>query len=360
MHAGIKIPIADGKVATSHKVLKENIMVLEPTLTAYEFVTRYFDGNFLYIIDEFDRVSDNKTKEFIVDLIKSSSDLGTSSKIILIGVADTATDLTGKHQSMGRSIRSIHVKPLKNSEIQKILSNGLGKLNISASEEVTELVSKISNGLPYYGQLIGSECAKYSFSNSISHISLCDFLPICSNSIDGIMDYVSEQYSKSVPLDFISYVSVSRRDYLTGVSDQVVSNAEEISDIYPIIFEILYMATSLSVIGEITEVSLIADDITDILIKSKELDADSHNAVLDVLFEVDFIENLLTLGEEEHHKIFLPYELDNKKIVFTHPYLRSYAFMKSVKYLGEGVKTILNNKKSNKPIKDDLPKQDFF
>lgn len=340
------------------------------SLTANKFATRYFKENCLFIIDEFDRVMDSKTKTFFSDLIKCLADKNLPTKIILVGVASATTDLIGKHPSAGRSLKSIPVYPLSHENVKKILTKGLSEVSITVSDEVIDLVANISNGLPYYAQLIGSESTKYCLDNTLSHITLLEFLPICSNSVDGIMDYVSEQYSESLPVGAISYSSKKYRESIINNNSNEVfkrkDSPNEGLEFSSAVFEILYMATALSPNGEIEIVCDIADDLIEVFSRKKNKFKETY----DVMFDSGYIEILMTLCEEENFNALLPYR-EGATLSFSHPYLRSYAFISAVNYISaEKIAQIigkndlrlkclqLRNKESNKNLEQEFLQSD--
>jgi hypothetical protein len=108
----------------------------------------------VFIIDEFDRLSSDATKEF-TDLIKTLSDFSVDSTVVLVGVSDTIDHLVADHASIVRAISQVFLRRMLPVELRAILKNAEEKLGIDFTEDAAQLIVHVSQGLPHYTHLIG-------------------------------------------------------------------------------------------------------------------------------------------------------------------------------------------------------------
>jgi len=71
----------------------------------------------VFIIDEFDKVSDEATKRAMADLIKIVSDTAPRTTLVIVGVADNITQLVGGHPSIERNLVQIELPTMNDDEI---------------------------------------------------------------------------------------------------------------------------------------------------------------------------------------------------------------------------------------------------
>lgn len=95
----LKILAVEGGV----KAVTEKEYATEPVIpalyTPHVLVTKFCTKPFLFVIDEFDRISSNDTKKTIAETIKILADCQSPTKIVISGVSDSAIELTGAHPS---------------------------------------------------------------------------------------------------------------------------------------------------------------------------------------------------------------------------------------------------------------------
>lgn len=115
----------------------------------------------LILLDEFDVL---KNKEGLGSLIKSLS--SASVKFGLSGIGQDLSDLVQDHASVERLLEqgAIHVTPMSSHETIEIIERAEslfeGKVRFESS--VKEKIAQMSNGYPYFTQLLGKECVHKS------------------------------------------------------------------------------------------------------------------------------------------------------------------------------------------------------
>jgi len=70
----------------------------------------------IFILDEFDRVTDSAVKMAIADLIKNVSDNHALVTLVLVGVGGSIADLIGEHPSVARNLVQIEMPVMADVE----------------------------------------------------------------------------------------------------------------------------------------------------------------------------------------------------------------------------------------------------
>jgi Cdc6-like AAA superfamily ATPase len=100
------------------------------------------DGNLVVVIlDEFDRIRNRDVRREIADLIKSMSDRGDRATLIVVGVADTVTDLIAEHESVERALVQIPMPRMTLSELEEIVRKALPRLKMTIDDDVLSRIS---------------------------------------------------------------------------------------------------------------------------------------------------------------------------------------------------------------------------
>jgi len=119
----------------------------------------------IIVLDEYDRVSANNrhSKEFhenIADLMKTMADESgqCDSRLVVVGIAQSAKNLLGQHLSIERSAREIYLRPLRKEDIQDFLSTAEEELNFRFAPGIKNDIATSALGYPYFAHLVGLEC----------------------------------------------------------------------------------------------------------------------------------------------------------------------------------------------------------
>jgi Cdc6-like AAA superfamily ATPase len=125
----------------------------------------------LILLDEFDII---RKKDGLGSLIKSltTSDL----KFGICGIGQDLSDLVEDHASVERLLEegAIHVQPMQPNEVSEIFARAerLFKDRLTFDGDVVIKIIDVSQGYPYFAQLIGKECVAQANSQGRDRISL--------------------------------------------------------------------------------------------------------------------------------------------------------------------------------------------
>ena len=125
----------------------------------------------LFLLDEIDTV-EKEEKWKIAELIKQLSDEGSSLKFLVVGIAETAEELTNGHPSVQRCLKETPLKKMSDSELREILNNGEEKLNISFTEGAKRWIVKVSSGYPHFTHLLALKSAEQAIGEDRATISI--------------------------------------------------------------------------------------------------------------------------------------------------------------------------------------------
>lgn len=127
----------------------------------YKAIKR-FGRKVIIILDEYDQVSpDNKELHLsLANLIKTLADRSheCDSRIVVVGIGQTAQDLLGEHPSIERSAREIYVRPLRTEDIEDFLMEAEKELGFKFATEVKKSIAMSSLGYPFFAHLVGLNC----------------------------------------------------------------------------------------------------------------------------------------------------------------------------------------------------------
>lgn len=138
-------------------------------------VLQQFPISLIIILDEVDRIDDMKVRQLLADTIKAFSDHSLLTTLILVGVADTVSNLIGDHASIERALVQIQVPRMDHNELSQLLDLCLNQLNIEITDEARNSILVLSKGLPHYAHLLGMHATEQALSHerkSIIHTDI--------------------------------------------------------------------------------------------------------------------------------------------------------------------------------------------
>lgn len=137
----------------------------------------------MFVLDEYDRVLSEDVKNKLAELIKNLTDNGSPVTLFVIGVAETVDQLLGKHPSIQRSLVAVHLPPMTDREIERIVLVGAEAAGLTFAPEVRQKIVAFSKGLPYYAQLLSLHAARGAVARGARNVEredLADALRRCA------------------------------------------------------------------------------------------------------------------------------------------------------------------------------------
>lgn len=123
-------------------------------ITPHTLLEQFSGCRGLIIIDEYDRVDDANTHTRMAELLKHFSDATSTTKIMLVGVADTLSQLLREHESLSRSLAQIKLDRMAIEELSEIVRKGESHLGASVKPPIARRIVRLADGFPYFVHLI--------------------------------------------------------------------------------------------------------------------------------------------------------------------------------------------------------------
>ena len=76
------------------------------------------------LVDELDALAQPSDRHLIAELIKQLSDAGSKFKVLLVGIAETGSDLTNGHPSVDRCLKETRLGRMTDDELRQIIDAG--------------------------------------------------------------------------------------------------------------------------------------------------------------------------------------------------------------------------------------------
>ena len=143
----------------------------------------------LFLIDEADAIQSQDDKKKLAELVKCLSDYNSKFKVVIVGIANTGTELVAGHPSVQRCLKEVGLERMSEDDVRKIILNGMNKVSLRIPDEVVEKIVEISAGFPHFTHLICLKLAETAITNREHHLN--------SNMLhDGLQDAVRDSQGR--------------------------------------------------------------------------------------------------------------------------------------------------------------------
>jgi hypothetical protein len=153
----------------------------------------------IIVIDELERFEIEHDKALLADLVKRISDDKINVSIIVCGIAASLTELIGIHPSAERSFSPIELKPLRHNNLWEIINSASSAFKVNIPEGLVKRIGMISDGFPYYTQLIGEQLFWMMWEDSIDveNCTSSHFQGAIDRSVEEALFTLREKYDKA-------------------------------------------------------------------------------------------------------------------------------------------------------------------
>lgn len=142
------------------------------------------------IIDEFDAIALNDDRKRIAELIKHLSDSQANLKVMVVGIAETAHQLTAAHPSVQRCLRETKLRRMRDVELGEIVTTGAKTLGLTFKNSVVGSIVRLSAGYPHFTHLLALKCAEAAIGDgrdTITDEDLNDALRVAVGDAEGTL-----------------------------------------------------------------------------------------------------------------------------------------------------------------------------
>ncbi len=185
------------------------------------YLLRSLPNPAIIIIDEVDRIKDQRTTALLADAIKNLSDHSVAATLVLVGVADSVDELIAEHQSVERSLLQVHMPRMSWEELSEILDKGLERLDMTIEKKAKHRIVSLSEGLPHYTHLLGLDAAQRAILDDRDAIKMSDVNAAITTAVDNAQQSIRTAYHRatSSPRKDALYAKVLLACALTPTDD---------------------------------------------------------------------------------------------------------------------------------------------
>jgi len=119
----------------------------------------------IIIIDEYNEVRDADARLLTANLIKELYDFAVTTTVIIVGVAETVTELIDDHASSGRALVQIPLSRMSKSELREIIQKRIKRTDMTFSGDAMWTIVTLSRGLPYFTQTLSKHAARHAIAD---------------------------------------------------------------------------------------------------------------------------------------------------------------------------------------------------
>ncbi|MCD2314542.1 ATP-binding protein [Sphingomonas sp. IC-11] len=117
---------------------------------ALSFIRR---GRTVFILDEYDRVTDPEVRAETAALLKMLSDASIPVQIMLVGIARDLRHLINDHPSLRRHLSAFPLGRIDARSVREMIQNGGQKIGITFDDDSQQLILDLACGSPYHARL---------------------------------------------------------------------------------------------------------------------------------------------------------------------------------------------------------------
>lgn len=151
----------------------------------------------IVVLDEFDRIGDEKTKRAMADTIKVLSDNAVPATLVLVGVADSVDSLISEHQSIERALVQVVMPRMSQTELRQIIEKGAARLGMSADDDASHAIAVLSQGLPHYTHMIGLHACRAAIDCRQLRVTLAQVDFAISKAVESAQHSIKSAYLKA-------------------------------------------------------------------------------------------------------------------------------------------------------------------
>ena len=175
------------------KGLSDAVEVLKEVATLHSVVP-------VVVVDEVDRIADEKEIDLLADLLKQLGDKRIELKFIFTGVGATLDEILGAHRSAIRQLETIELPRLSWDARWNIAIHALSIFEVEIPRDIYIRLAAVSDGYPYYVHLIVEKILWLLFEKEevVTKVTWDDYYSALDKAIVGITAELSRPYEMAV------------------------------------------------------------------------------------------------------------------------------------------------------------------
>ena len=150
------------------------------------------------VFDEYDRIRENATLRLMSETIKHLSNAPITCTIVLVGVADSVTDIIAEHHSISRALVQIRMPRMNPEELKEIVTSRLHGTSLTITADALWRISYLASGLPFYAHALGQSSAIKAIDRKITRITEEIVNESINQSFDDLDQSLIDAYVKAI------------------------------------------------------------------------------------------------------------------------------------------------------------------
>ncbi len=193
-----------------------------------QVISNYFkDKNYLLIIDEFDRVKNEKTLGLVAETLRYFADYNSESNLVLSGIDIPLERFFKLHLSNYRSTTTLILNKIKPDSLNKIIEDGTSDIGIHFEKSVKNYIIWFSDGLPFFTHYVSRELALNAVKEKKEVVSIEDLsTAIFRLSNIRILQVFEESYQRAIYEEPKGFADPMREYF--KMDDYLIGNAKTI------------------------------------------------------------------------------------------------------------------------------------
>lgn len=122
----------------------------------------------IVVVDEFDAIRNVEERNKFASLLKQLGDQSVNLKFIFTGIGSTLNDLLGAHPSAFRQLETVELFRLSWEGRREIVFKAAEAFGLSVDNDVNWRIAIVSDGFPYYVQLITEKMLWEAFNDQLN------------------------------------------------------------------------------------------------------------------------------------------------------------------------------------------------
>lgn len=145
-------------------------------------------------IDEFDVIVDDGTRKAMAETLKILSDQAINATVVLVGVAESVTDLIHNHESTERNIVQVPMPRMSMDERLAIIESGMKVVEMRMDPDASQRIALLSQGLAQFVHLLAQRSSIIALNDRREEVTSSDVELSISIAIKDIHASVSSAY----------------------------------------------------------------------------------------------------------------------------------------------------------------------
>ena len=154
-------------------------------------------GHLIFLIDEFDRVTNGAFRARVVETMKGLSDVSARINLIVVGVGHSAQELLGDKVMSLRSVITVRVPMMTPKEIDKLIHVGGATAGIAFDVGARAAITRICRGSPYTAQLLCLRSARSALARGDRLVQTIDLEHAIAHSLCDTEHQFVERYERA-------------------------------------------------------------------------------------------------------------------------------------------------------------------